>query len=210
MNKLLKLTFSLIIPIVIIFSFLIIHNNNIKYTKEINRYKMEIVQKEEDIKTLNKEKEELTNENNDLKSKIEEKDKEIKSLQDKNSKLESENRNLKKKLNNSSSSTSTGNKAVYQAYAHDLVINSYGWSESDFSNLVILWEKESGWNPYSKNKYSGAYGIPQALPASKMASFGDDYLTNYKTQIKWGLSYIKDRYGTPTAAMNHFNNKGWY
>ena len=184
MNKLLKLTFSLIIPIVIIFSFLIIHNNNIKYTKEINRYKMEIVQKEEDIKTLNKEKEELTNENNDLKSKIEEKDKEIKSLQDKNIRLESENKNLKKKLNNSSSSTSTGNKAVYQAYAHDLVINSYGWSESDFSNLVTLWEKESGWNPYSKNKYSGAYGIPQALPASKMASFGDDYLTNYKTQIK--------------------------
>lgn len=184
MNKLLKLTFSLIIPIVIIFSFLIIHNNNIKHIEEIDKYKAEIAQKEEDIKTLNKEKEELANENNDLKSKIEEKDKEIKSLQDKNIRLESENKNLKKKLNNSSSSTSTGNKAVYQAYAHDLVINSYGWSESDFSNLVILWEKESGWNPYSKNKYSGAYGIPQALPASKMASFGDDYLTNYKTQIK--------------------------
>ena len=98
MNKLLKLTFSLIIPIVIIFSFLIIHNNNIKHTKEINRYNAEIAQKEEDIKTLNKEKEELTNENNDLKSKIEEKDKEIKSLQDKNSKLESENKNLKKKI----------------------------------------------------------------------------------------------------------------
>lgn len=189
MNKLLKLTFSLIIPIVIIFSFLIIHNNNIKHTEEINKYKAEIAQKEEDIKTLNKEKEELTNENNDLKSKIEEKDKEIKSLQDKNSKLESENQNLKKKLNSSLSSTLTGSnatrdKTVYQAYAHDLVINLYGWSESDFSNLVILWEKESGWNPYSKNKYSGAYGIPQALPASKMASFGDDYLTNYKTQIK--------------------------
>lgn len=100
-------------------------------------------------------------------------------------------------------------KNVYQEYAYSL-FTQYGWSNNDFQCLVKLWEKESKWNPNAKNKSSGAYGIPQALPGSKMASEGTDWQTNYKTQIRWGLKYIKQRYGTPTAAWNSFLKKGWY
>ena len=103
----------------------------------------------------------------------------------------------------------TGSVAEYQAYAEKRCFD-YGWSDGDFQALVKLWNKESRWNPYASNSSSGAYGIPQALPASKMATYGTDYRTNYKTQIEWGLSYIKSRYGTPTAAWNHSCNKGWY
>ena len=100
-------------------------------------------------------------------------------------------------------------KNVYQEYAYSL-FTQYGWSDNDFQCLVKLWEKESKWNPNAKNKSSGAYGIPQALPGSKMVSEGADWRTNYKTQIRWGLKYIKQRYGTPTAAWNSFLKKGWY
>lgn len=110
---------------------------------------------------------------------------------------------------NRSTAKVTGTLSEYQAYAKERCLD-YGWSESDFSCLVSLWNKESGWNPTSYNKSSGAYGIPQALPASKMASAGSDYMTNYKTQINWGLSYIKSRYGNPTAAWNYFQKAGWY
>lgn len=103
----------------------------------------------------------------------------------------------------------SGSVAEYQAYAEKRCFD-YGWSDADFQALVKLWNKESRWNPYSCNSSSGAYGIPQALPASKMAVYGTDYLTNYKTQINWGLNYIKSRYGTPTAAWNHSCSKGWY
>lgn len=103
----------------------------------------------------------------------------------------------------------SGSVAEYQAYAEKRCFD-YGWSDADFQALVKLWNKESRWNPYACNSSSGAYGIPQALPASKMAVYGTDYLTNYKTQINWGLNYIKSRYGTPTAAWNHSCRKGWY
>ena len=103
----------------------------------------------------------------------------------------------------------SGSVAEYQAYARERVYE-YGWSDADFNALVNLWNKESGWNMYSKNRSSGAYGIPQALPGSKMASCGSDYLTNYKTQINWGLNYIKSRYGNPSNAWNHSQTKGWY
>ena len=104
----------------------------------------------------------------------------------------------------------TGTKAEYQAYAKNLCINTYGWTENDFNCLVKLWERESNWNPNAHNKSSGAHGIPQGLPASKMASEGDDYYTNGKTQIRWGLKYIKNRYGTPSNAWAHSQQKGWY
>lgn len=104
----------------------------------------------------------------------------------------------------------TRTKAEYQAYAKDLCINTYGWTENDFNCLVKLWERESNWNPNAHNKSSGAHGIPQSLPASKMASEGDDYYTNGKTQIRWGLKYIKNRYGTPSNAWAHSQQKGWY
>lgn len=100
-------------------------------------------------------------------------------------------------------------KQEYQQYAYSLFGN-YGWSEYDYQCLISLWEKESGWNSYSKNSSSGAYGIPQALPGSKMASAGSDWETNYQTQIKWGLSYIQGRYGSPSNAWSHFQSKGWY
>lgn len=106
--------------------------------------------------------------------------------------------------------TATGTKAEYQAYAKNLCINTYGWTENDFNCLVKLWERESNWNPNAHNKSSGAHGICQALPASKMASEGNDYMTNYKTQIRWGLKYIKNRYGTPANAWVHSQQKGWY
>jgi hypothetical protein len=86
-----------------------------------------------------------------------------------------------------------------------------GYTLSDMANcLEPLWSKESGWNPLSSNGGSGAYGIPQALPGSKMAVFGDDWKTNPATQVKWGLSYIKSRYGTPCNAWATFQSKGWY
>lgn len=100
-------------------------------------------------------------------------------------------------------------KSVIQSYAHNLVL-SYGWSEYDFECLVKLWNRESSWNPNAVNRRSGACGIPQSLPCNKMASFGKDYRINYKTQIKWGLNYIKKRYGTPANAWNHSQRKGWY
>ncbi len=108
------------------------------------------------------------------------------------------------------STRATGTKAEYQAYAKDLCINTYGWSGYDFECLVKLWERESNWNPNAHNKKSGAHGICQSLPASKMASEGADYMTNGKTQIRWGLKYIKNRYGSPSKAWQHSQNKGWY
>lgn len=101
------------------------------------------------------------------------------------------------------------NKSEVQAYAHDLVL-SYGWSEYDFECLVKLWNRESSWNLNAVNKKSGACGIPQSLPCSKMKSEGADYRTNYKTQIRWGLKYIKVRYGSPANAWGHSQRKGWY
>ncbi len=76
--------------------------------------------------------------------------------------------------------------------------------------LEKLWDKESHWSTTAKNKSSGAYGIPQALPGPKMASAGSDWSWNPETQIKWGLGYIKGRYKTPCAAWSHSQSKGWY
>jgi len=109
-----------------------------------------------------------------------------------------------------SSSSGSYSLSDYQAYAKDLVINTYGWSEYDFECLVKLWNRESGWDPNSHNSSSGAHGIPQSLPASKMASEGADYYTNGYTQIRWGLKYIKGRYGSPSAAWANSQSKGWY
>jgi hypothetical protein len=90
------------------------------------------------------------------------------------------------------------------------MLSSFGWSSSQFSCLVSLWNRESGWNIYASNPSSGAYGIPQALPGSKMASAGADWATNPATQIKWGLGYIQSVYGSPCAAWDHSEAVGWY
>ena len=88
----------------------------------------------------------------------------------------------------------------------------YGWTGRNWTSLKALWHGESGWNHRAKNPSSGAYGIPQSLPASKMRSAGADYLTNAKTQIAWGLRYIKDRYGSPSNAYSKWRSRSphWY
>ncbi|WP_061961643.1 G5 domain-containing protein [Demequina flava] len=85
-----------------------------------------------------------------------------------------------------------------------------GWSGDQWSCLNALWTKESNWNSNAHNSSSGAHGIPQSLPGSKMASHGADWATNPATQISWGLSYISGRYGTPCAAWGHSQSVGWY
>lgn len=96
-----------------------------------------------------------------------------------------------------------------QAIAYDLVM-AKGWSEAEYSCLVALWNRESGWNVYAHNASSGAYGIPQSLPGNKMASAGSDWQTNPRTQIVWGLGYIQGRYGTPCGAWASSQQRGWY
>src|SRR5690606_15352265 len=85
----------------------------------------------------------------------------------------------------------------------------WGFDLEQFGCLEPLWSRESGWNERAANSI-GAYGIPQALPGSKMSSEGDDWETNPVTQIRWGLGYIQGRYGTPCAAWEHSENNGWY
>lgn len=96
-----------------------------------------------------------------------------------------------------------------QAIAYDMVL-ARGWDQSEYECLVALWNRESHWNVYAHNTSSGAYGIPQALPGDKMASAGADWQTNPTTQITWGLGYIAGRYGTPCAAWEHSERRGWY
>ena len=100
------------------------------------------------------------------------------------------------------------NVGEIQSYAHQLVLE-YGWTEKDYQALVHLWYRESSWNPNAINKKSGACGIAQANPCSK-ASKGTDYRTNWRTQVRWGLNYIKKRYGTPSEAWDHSQRIGWY
>jgi len=90
------------------------------------------------------------------------------------------------------------------------MLHSYGWRLRQFRYLVQLWNSESSWNVYAQNPYSGAYGIPQAVPGSKMASAGPDWRTDAATQIRWGLGYIKQSYGSPRLAWLHEAADGWY
>ncbi|MDT5034602.1 MAG: hypothetical protein QOC94_4773 [Actinoplanes sp.] len=85
-----------------------------------------------------------------------------------------------------------------------------GFAIDQFPCLDKLYARESGWNYKASNASSGAYGIPQALPGSKMASEGDDWKTSPATQIKWGLKYIEGRYNSPCGAWSHSQNTGWY
>ncbi|HEY0249029.1 MAG TPA: lytic transglycosylase domain-containing protein [Gryllotalpicola sp.] len=95
-----------------------------------------------------------------------------------------------------------------QAYAQQLLAGM-GMGDDQFSCLVSLWNRESGWNTHASNP-SGAYGIPQALPGSKMSSAGPDWQNSYETQVNWGMGYIQGRYGTPCGAWGHSQSTGWY
>jgi len=96
-------------------------------------------------------------------------------------------------------------RAVAQLLAGDR-----GWGQGQFACLDSLWTKESGWRWNADNGGSGAYGIPQSLPGSKMASAGADWTTNPTTQITWGLQYIASSYGTPCGAWAHSVAMNWY
>ena len=96
-----------------------------------------------------------------------------------------------------------------RALGQELML-SWGFSSDQWSCLDSLWQKESGWNHRADNPSSSAYGIPQALPGSKMGSAGSDWETNPATQIRWGLGYIEGRYGTPCSAWAHSKANNWY
>ena len=96
----------------------------------------------------------------------------------------------------------------YQSFAQALA--GATWGPSQFPYLNLLWDRESGWNPAADNPTSGAFGIPQALPAVKMATAGLDWATDPYTQIIWGIGYIRATYGTPQAAWAHELTDGWY
>ena len=109
-----------------------------------------------------------------------------------------------------SSSRISASPGSAQAIARTL-LEARGWGDDQFSCLVTMWNHESGWRVNATNGGSGAYGIPQALPGSKMASAGPDWQTNPTTQIKWGLQYIASRYGTPCGAWSEWQaHGGWY
>ena len=96
-----------------------------------------------------------------------------------------------------------------RATARQLVAER-GWGSDQFSCLDSLWNKESNWNYQASNGSSGAFGIPQSLPGSKMASAGADWQTNAATQIAWGLEYISAVYGSPCSAWGHSQSTDWY
>jgi hypothetical protein len=102
--------------------------------------------------------------------------------------------------------TPYGAKKVAKA----ILLDEYGFAEKQYTCLSQLWTKESNWNYKSRNKKSGAHGIPQALPASKMSIISTDWRTNPVTQIRWGLRYISVRYETPCKALAKHKRSNWY
>lgn len=97
-----------------------------------------------------------------------------------------------------------GTKGEYQTYAKQVG----GYDDTQMSCLINLWNRESGWNPNAKNRSTGACGIPQAYPCNKIAK--QQGSNDWKAQIRWGINYIKNRYGSPCNAWKHFTNKHWY
>lgn len=96
-----------------------------------------------------------------------------------------------------------------QAYAASRLA-AFGWGQNQMQALITLWNKESDWSTTATNPTTGAYGIVQSLPGSKMATVGADWQTNYKTQIDWGLDYIKKSYGSPANALAFHLSHNWY
>lgn len=101
-------------------------------------------------------------------------------------------------------------RATARAIARRMLGRFHWSSRRQFRYLNWLWNRESGWNVYAENPYSAAYGIPQAVPGSKMGTAGPNWRSNARTQIRWGLRYIRDRYGSPRRAWAHEVGSGWY
>jgi membrane-bound lytic murein transglycosylase MltF len=96
-------------------------------------------------------------------------------------------------------------------YGRRVYMLQHGASKREWHCLRQLWTEESHWNYKAKNQSGGAYGIPQAKPANKMAVSGADWKTNPATQIKWGLKYLKSRYNfSACSALKHKHRRGWY
>ena len=95
-------------------------------------------------------------------------------------------------------------------FAKEMMASQYGWGDDEYTCLNRLWTKESHWNYKARNPRSGAHGIAQALPATKMDQVGTDWRTNPITQIQWGLLYISERYDTPCAAWNKWRKSRYY
>ncbi|MFF6986179.1 transglycosylase SLT domain-containing protein [Streptomyces sp. NPDC010273] len=108
-------------------------------------------------------------------------------------------------LTSAPAQAATTSSSSAQAIAHKMIPSASQYNA--FSKIV---EHESGWNVTATNSSSGAYGLVQALPGSKMSSAGSDWKTNAATQIKWGLDYMNSRYGSPAAAWNFWQSNGWY
>ncbi len=116
-------------------------------------------------------------------------------------------------LSNGSGTAVTGSADLTTADPKTLaraLMPEFGMATSEFGCLDSLWTKESGWSVTADNPTSSAYGIPQALPGSKMASAGPNWQNNAETQIRWGLGYINDRYGSPCSAWSHSQSNNWY
>ena len=94
--------------------------------------------------------------------------------------------------------------------AKSILLDEYGFTEKEYACLNTLWTKESHWNYKARNKKSGAHGIAQALPASKMNVVSTDWRTNPVTQIRWGLRYISIRYETPCKALAKHKRSNYY
>jgi hypothetical protein len=116
-------------------------------------------------------------------------------------------------LDNASGKAVTHTEDLSHADPHAIaqaLLPQFGFSSSEYSCLVDLWNSESGWNVHADNPTSDAYGIPQSLPGSKMASAGPDWQNNPETQIRWGLGYIRSSYGSPCSAWSFKQSHGWY
>jgi hypothetical protein len=94
--------------------------------------------------------------------------------------------------------------------ARQILKNKFGYGSSQFDCFNNIIVRESMWRVNATNPSSGAYGIPQALPGSKMASEGSDWRTNPATQIIWAIKYMEDRYGSPCSAWSFKSAHGWY
>lgn len=103
----------------------------------------------------------------------------------------------------------TTDAAANRALGQELAAGR-GWTGQEWTCLDQLFSRESGWRHNANNASSGAYGIPQALPGSKMAAVASDWATNPATQITWGLNYVNGRYGSPCVAWQHSEDVGWY
>lgn len=117
------------------------------------------------------------------------------------------------RLDNEPASALTDERRLDDSDPRDIaraLLREFGFSADQFGCLDSLWSRESGWRVNADNPSSSAYGIPQALPGSKMSSAGADWATNPATQIRWGLGYIQDRYGSPCGAWGHSQGNGWY